>query len=123
MEEESKILSRSLEQIDISSAQIETLKRLIEPVNLASWFETIDDSPYALDDWLLALVAFDAWLEARDINTRPIDAMLGYLECCTLTVAETLSLPDFSELTRENLERYGFDATRPASTDPEDENA
>ncbi len=114
METESQILERALLENEFGAAEIDRLRALLGGVEPGSWFETIDDSPFALGDWLEALLAFDRWLEEKGVAERPVDAMLGYLECCTLTVAETLSLPEFSQLVISNLDQYGFDAALPA---------
>ena len=120
METDSKtILARTLEATFPAEEKRLPLATLLEPVELSTWFDTIDNSPYALDDWLRALAEFIDWLEGEGIETRPADSMIGYLECCTLSVASTLSLPDFASMTRENLDRYGFDAARPASKEPD----
>lgn len=122
METDSKtILARTLETAFPVPEERAPMIALLEPVDLSNWFEIVDNSPYALDDWLRALAEFLTWLDEKEIEARPIDSMIGYLECCTLTIAGTLSLPDFTDLTRENLDRYGFDATRPASKESADD--
>lgn len=121
MDSESKILNRSIERIDAPVADRHRLAALLEAGDAASLFEKIDESPYALEDWLRALMEFDQWLEKNgSTELRPIDTMIGYLECCTLSLARTLDPPCLAELVRENLEQYGFDARRPASTEPEE---
>lgn len=122
MESESKILGRSIERIDAPAADRARLTTLLEASDVASLFEKVDESPYALEDWLTALGEFDQWLEENGTSElRPIDTMIGYLECCTLSLARTLDPPSFAKLVKENLEQYGFDATRPAGTEPEGE--
>ena len=49
--------------------------------------------------------------------------MLGYLHCCTLTNAETLSAPDLTGLLEDMLERHGFDAAQNASAGEPDADA
>ena len=120
METDSKtILARTLEATFSAEEARAPVTALLEPVDLSAWFAQVDNSPYALDDWLRALAEFLDWLEGEGIEARPADSMIGYLECCTLSVAGTLSLPDFAAMTRENLDRYGFDAARPASKEPD----
>ena len=81
-------------------------------------FDHVDESDYSLGDWQAALsCTFETWLDNNGITERPVDAMLGYVHCCTLTKAATLSSPDLSELLRENLDQYGFDAAQGASAD------
>ena len=80
-------------------------------------FDHVDESDYSLADWQAALGTFETWLEKKGIAERPTDTILGYLHCCTLTKAATLSAPDLSELLRENLNEYGFDAAHGASAE------
>ena len=84
-------------------------------------FDLVDESDYSLADWQAALDAFESWLENEGITERPLDAMLGYVHCCTLTKAATLSSPDLGELLRENLKQYGFDAVQGSSAEEEQE--
>ena len=80
--------------------------------------DLVDESDYSLDDWRRALAAFDQWLSENEYDSRrPVETMLGYIHCCTMTTASTLPSPDLAELVRESLAQYGFDATR--SADPE----
>lgn len=82
-------------------------------------YDLVDESDYSFGDWRAALDTFDSWLESKAIAERPIDAMLGYLHCCTLTKAPTLSTPNLTELLRDNLSTHGFDATQGASAKSE----
>lgn len=123
METESKILTRSFAATGLPGETTTRLESLLSPVDLGSWFAVIDESPYTLDDWIRAMASFDTWLEEQEIDDRPVDSMIGYLECCTLSIMGNLPLPDFPDLARENLDNYGFDATRPARTDPDDDGA
>ena len=66
--------------LQLTDAQHETL------------YDHVDESAYSLDDWMNALTAFDDWLGERNIVERPVDAMLGYVHCCTLTSATTPQL-------------------------------
>lgn len=75
----------------------------------------VDASSYSLADWLAALAAFDGWLDRAGVAARPLESMLGYVECCTLALPATLTPPDLATLTLRMLDDYGFDATRPAS--------
>lgn len=91
------------------------LMELLGETDPGPWFETVDDSSYALADWIEALLYFDSWLERESCAERPVATMLGYIHCCTLTLAETLALPSLTDLVRENLDQYGFDAVKPIS--------
>lgn len=83
-------------------------------------FDHVDESDYSLGDWRAALRIFESWLEKKGIAERPAEAMLGYVHCCTLTKAATLSSPDLSELLRENLAEHGFDTAQGASAEAEE---
>ena len=83
-------------------------------------FELVDESDYSLADWQVALESFESWLEKNGVTERPVDAMLGYIHCCTLTRAATLSSPDLSDLLCENLKEHGFDAAQGASAEAVD---
>ena len=86
------------------------METLLESVtDFPGWLEQMDDSAFSLEDWTEALLAFDDWLTGRSVTERPVDCMIGYIHCCTLTMAETLSPPNLAGLTREMLERYGFE--------------
>lgn len=89
------------------------LLELLEGADLEAWFETVDESPYALEDWIEALLLFDSWLEEKGCSARPVAAMTGYIHCCILTLAGIVALPSLKDLVRENLERYGFQAGQP----------
>ena len=77
--------------------------------------DAAEASNFGLSDWVGALLAFDAWLTAKAIAARPVETMIGYVECCALSLPQTLPEPDLADLTREMLDRYGFDATREIS--------
>ena len=80
-------------------------------------YDHVDESDYSLSDWQNALEAFDRWLKQHNTTVRPIDAMLGYLHCCTMTTAETLPSPDLSATLIDMLDQYGFDAAKDAEAD------
>ena len=88
--------------LSLSAAQRETL------------YDHVDESDYSREDWQSALEAFDGWLKQHDIAARPVDAMLGYLHCCTMTNADTLPSPDLNATLIAMLDQYGFDAARDA---------
>ncbi|NNE92263.1 MAG: hypothetical protein HKN23_11500 [Verrucomicrobiales bacterium] len=82
---------------------------------LDGFLGTVDDSHYSLGDWLEALYEFDRWLTEKSIEARPLADMIGYVHCCTMTTAETLSPPELARLLRENLDQFGFEAASPVS--------
>lgn len=84
---------------------------------LENLYEQVDQSDFSLTDWIEALLAFDQWLHAQEIFVRPMVDMLGYIHCCTLTLASTLAPPNLAQLTHKMLKQHGFDATSNASPD------
>jgi hypothetical protein len=84
------------------------------------FYEYVDESAYSLADWEQAWEAFDGWLSEQKVTARPIDSMLGYLHCCTLSNAETLSAPNLADQVKEMLNLHGFDAASPAGADEAD---
>lgn len=118
--EDSEALDRLLDRI----AERETrdhFSRLFQSADgelIEHFYEQVDESAYSFDDWIGALLSFDDWLSASGVAARPLEAMIGYLHCCTLTRAETLAAPGLDRLLQENLDRYGFDAASSASSEP-----
>ena len=84
---------------------------------VSAFLDDVDDSHYSLFDWLEALLRFDSWLSAKEIEARPLAAMIGYIHCCTMTSAETLAPPELAKLVEENLNQWGFDAAQPVSVE------
>ena len=79
---------------------------------ISGLIDQIDDSNYSTVDWLVTLVAFDRWLEAKQIEERPLETMVGYIHCCTMTSAETLDAPPLDRLLVRMLDEFGFDAAQ-----------
>ena len=99
------------------SSSFDRIEILLSGAAPSEWFAQIDDSSFSLADWIEALLAFDDWLVEKDIAARPVENMIGYIHCCTLTMAETLSPPNLAELTREMLDQYGFDVASEVRTE------
>ncbi|HRX54207.1 MAG: hypothetical protein R3F31_26635 [Verrucomicrobiales bacterium] len=81
---------------------------------LAEFLAKVDESRYSMEDWGEALAAFHAWLQKCNIRQRPLGSMLGYVECCNLTLNAAIPTPDLSQLVVGMLDQYGFDAARKA---------
>ncbi len=77
---------------------------------LDEFCQDVDQSDYSLEDWILALLTIDQWLEESGSDQRPLKSMAGYIHCCTYTLTGPLPTPDLARLTREMLDQYGFDA-------------
>jgi hypothetical protein len=78
------------------------------------WFEhfaqTIDDSPYGLDEWIAALAAFQEW-EIQQGRILPLDQQLEYLNCCTEGISgQAVALP-LPQLLKHYLMSNGVDAS------------
>ena len=73
-------------------------------------FEQVDHSDFSLADWINALLSFDQWLSKHSSHLRPVDNMISYIHCCTLTLSNNLAPPDLAKLTNKMLSQYGFDA-------------
>ncbi|NOX99888.1 MAG: hypothetical protein GXP30_09190 [Verrucomicrobia bacterium] len=113
-----------LEQACATPRDWQTLKKLIStpdeealPQVVEKFYEQVDQSDFSLADWVEALLCFDQWLEEQNISQRPLTSILGYIHCCTLTLADTLAPPNLALITGEMLKQHGFDATSDASPD------
>jgi len=96
---------------------LETFRGLLErssDPDLDRFFEEVDQSDYALGDWVEAMAEFDRWLEERGVEERPFPAMLGYVHCCTLTNSPQVSLPILKVIVNQSLTDFGFDAASDA---------
>jgi len=81
-----------------------------EEVDYERLFEDVDQTDYSLGDWVEAMVGFDAWLEAEDVNLRPFSEMVGYIHCCTMAAPQTISLANLKVIVIQSLTDFGFDA-------------
>ena len=56
------------------------------------WLKIIDESPYAIDDWIQSLIVFALW--AREANRElTLNHMFEYLSCCTASAQNGIRLP------------------------------
>ncbi len=102
---------QNLENLISTLAEQELVQRI------ENLYEQVDQSDFSLSDWVEALLCFDQWLEDQNISKRPLASMLGYIHCCTLTLADTLAPPNLAKITSEMLRQHGFDAAADASPD------
>ncbi len=86
------------------------VSRSINP-NLESLIEEVDQSDYSLTDWVEALIEFDNWLSAKNVDIRPFNTMTGYIRCCTEMNAPQISLPTLKVIVHQSLTKFGFDAS------------
>ena len=85
-------------------------------VDLEKMIHEVDDSDYALLDWVKAFLGFDEWLTNHHYSGRVFVDMLGYLHCCQMMLAESVNRPDFQSLVIQCLTDYGFDAVGPSQS-------
>ncbi|MEM9280276.1 MAG: hypothetical protein AAGA96_00480 [Verrucomicrobiota bacterium] len=78
--------------------------------DLDEFVDQVDQSDYALLDWIEALLGFGDWLKARNHQSFPFREMVGYTHCCTLTNAPGISLPSLKLVVVQALEEHGFAA-------------
>lgn len=79
-----------------------------ETVNLL--LDEVDQSDYSLDDWAEALDAFEGWLTEQKAQSRPLDEMIGYVHCCTLTNAPGIPLASLKVIVSQALIDFGFES-------------
>ncbi len=80
------------------------------PPKLDSFYSSVDESDYSLEDWAEALIGFDAWLAEENSTKRPFNTMVGYVNCCTMMNPVKIALPSLNIIVNQSLTEYGFDA-------------
>jgi len=68
----------------------------------------VDNSPFSLRDWLVALETFIVWLDHKDRRAE-FSALIGYLECCSSAAAARSPRANLSATLAEMLDTYGFE--------------
>ncbi len=81
-----------------------------DPEVIGKLLEYVDESDYALADWVIALGEFDCWLENSDEPSRPVAEMLGYIHCCTRMLPPGISLASLKVIVCKALTDFGFKA-------------
>ncbi len=81
-----------------------------DEVDLGSFVELVDESDYALDDWIFALLGFDNWLTDHKISRRNFNSIAGYTHCCQMMISNHVSRPDLKSFVLQCLSDYGYDA-------------
>lgn len=100
-------IRRNLGAGELRSSWEKFLERC-EDRNLDDLLERVDESDYSLADWVEALLEFDRWLEERNVASRPLSAMVGYVHCCTLTTAKGITSPSLKVCVSQLLTEFGF---------------
>ena len=87
--------------------QLEKLEKAIEK-DMKQLLQTIDGSIHPLREWLIALDFINNWVMA---NRRKVSngKLIGYLACCSESVANFSPSPELVEVTREMLDAHGMD--------------
>ena len=65
---------------------------LLSPEEVSAWLRTIDESPYALSEWVDSIEAFDQWAVAEKRSLSLVH-MLEYLSCCAESGRNGIKLP------------------------------
>jgi hypothetical protein len=72
---------------------------------LRLWVESIDDSPYGLEDWARALIRFARWEEAHRELT--LEQKRTYLLCCIEGAGASAHLLPLETILENYLETHG----------------
>ena len=70
--------------------------------------QAIDDSIHPLKEWLTAFDLMNSWL-IQNRRKASMEKRIGYLSCCSKSVANFFPSPELSEVTREMLDLHGMD--------------
>ena len=70
--------------------------------------QAIDDSMHPWKEWLTAFDLMNSWL-MQNRRKVSMEKRIGYLSCCSKSVANFSSSPELSEVTREMLDLHGMD--------------
>lgn len=69
------------------------------------WIEIVDESPYPLSEWALALVLFSEW--EQNHRTLPLSQKREYLSCCVEGTGGSSSLLPLTGLLDHYLKTQG----------------
>ncbi len=69
--------------------------------------EQVDDSPYDLAGWVLAIEYFYDWLK-QNKRQAAYESMLAYLGCCVEAVTSKPIKPHLKDLLADMLDEYGY---------------
>lgn len=80
------------------------------PAHAVTFFlDQVDDSDYALAQWIKAFLYFDQWLQKNNLSSE-IVTMLGYIGCCSLAPENKTHKRDLCGLLEQMLLDHGFQA-------------
>ena len=66
----------------------------------------VDESSFALSDWLESLVLLDKYLDQKGLSLSPRDS-IGYISCVAKSVSNSATLIHLPSLVNDFLEQYG----------------
>lgn len=72
------------------------------------FLQCVDDSPYPLEEWIVAVEVFFEWLHQRERGSD-LRTMMGYLNCCIENVDAVTTRPPLHQVLQEMLDRHGFE--------------
>lgn len=67
----------------------------------------IDESEYAMDQWIESIYFFDLWLKDHDRKSN-LAKMMGYISCCTQSPENLTIKYKLKDILSNMLESYGF---------------
>ena len=74
--------------------------------------DAVDESPFALRQWVEALVVMGEWLQSRR-HEADLDDQIGYVGCAGASVSSHPREESLPFLVEEMLAQYGFDRAKP----------
>ncbi len=80
-------------------------------VCLENLYKSVDDSAFAIQDWLESFVPMQQWLKAKGKRARFDDA-LGFIECSASMAETSHRTATFQQITESMLAEHGFDAAK-----------
>lgn len=75
---------------------------------IADLYNSVDNSPYSLREWIDAIEYFSSWLEESE-RTSPWTTMLGYLRCCSESPDNKDIKHNLKSLLKDMLKTYGYE--------------
>lgn len=73
-----------------------------------SFASSVNESPYAMEDWVEGICAFYEWLDRHNRRVR-FSLMLGYMDCCAESSENSVQPVAFGELVTTMLDEFGFE--------------
>jgi len=98
---------------DISSLPFADCNYLFHEINLMSdeglqiWIQSVDESFFQLEEWLVSLVYFQKWIQENK-KTKNFPDQIEYLSCCIEGSANTGHFIPLIDLLKDNLDTFGI---------------